>query len=196
MTIFLYLNVFAVLFVDLCLGLEHYCSQLEVLYTLLVFTPLFSLSCMSRPTKNSVMKRHVLSPKYLQHLDFALFQVKSNLAKIFLTTALLYSVRALYLAEAIGRFREVHNAHYRRAFDDPHNVKTNGNLIARLCYGNWNHLQNTHTYWEETLEMEHKFNFCLLLVMLGYWSIGLESSKSTLFSEFTGNAIFKVTLCL
>ena len=65
MTMFLYLNVFAVLFIDLCLGIDHFCNQLEVLYILLVMVPMYSLGCMSRPTKNSVMKRHVLSPKYL-----------------------------------------------------------------------------------------------------------------------------------
>ena len=65
LTIFTYFTVFSVLFVDLILGLHHYCTQVEVLYILIIFVPTFALSCMSRPTKNSIMKRHVLSPKYL-----------------------------------------------------------------------------------------------------------------------------------
>ena len=44
--------------------------------------------------------------------------------------------------------------------------------------------------------MEHKFNFSLMLVILSYLCIGLESSKGTLFYKFTGNLIFKVTLII
>jgi hypothetical protein len=96
LALFTYLNVFLILLVDLVLGLHHFCTQLEVLYILCVFVPLFSLSCMARPTKNSIMKRHVLSPKYLEVLDFAIFMLKSNLIKILMASILIYMIRILY----------------------------------------------------------------------------------------------------
>ena len=46
------------------------------------------------------------------------------------------------------------------------------------------------------MELEHKFNFCFLLVMLSYWAIGLESSKSTLLYKFTDNTLFRLALLL
>lgn len=144
MTIFIYLNVFSVLFLDLVLGLDHFCDQLEVLYILLIFTPLFSLTCMSRPTKNSVMKRHVLSPKYLEYMDFAVFLLKSNIFKVILTTGLLYCVRCLYFAETIDKFREVYPDEYRSQFNDKENSELSGNQIRHLFYGKWNALETTY----------------------------------------------------
>jgi hypothetical protein len=46
------------------------------------------------------------------------------------------------------------------------------------------------------MQLEHKFNFCFLLVILSYLCIGLESTKSTIFYKFTSNVIFKIVLCL
>lgn len=56
---------------------------------------------MARPTKNSVMKRHVLSPKYLPYLDFAIWIIKSSLLKAITCAGLMYAVRVYYLREAI-----------------------------------------------------------------------------------------------
>lgn len=151
---------------------------------------------MSRPTKNSVMKRHVLSPKYLEYMEYAVFVLKSNIVKIILTTGLLYSVRCLYFAETIDKFRELYPNEYKVAFDDPLNERSSGNQIRYFMYGNWNHLVSTYTYWLQTKELEHKFNFCFLLIMLSYWAIGLESSKSTLLYKFTDNTLFKGVLAL
>ena len=102
--LYIYLHVFSLLFIDLVLGVHHYCDQLEVMYILCIMVPIFSLSCMARPSKNSVMKRHVLSPKYLQYLDYVIFMIKSNAAKVFLTTALFYAIRMLYFWECITTF--------------------------------------------------------------------------------------------
>ena len=96
LSLFTYLNVFLILFVDLILGVHHFCTQLEVLYILCIFVPIFSLSCMARPTKNSVMKRHVVSPKYLEVLDYAIFMLKSNMIKVVIASLMLYLVRILY----------------------------------------------------------------------------------------------------
>lgn len=73
---------------------------------------------MARPTKNSVMKRHMLSPKYLEVLDFAIFMLKSNLIKVVLASFMLYLVRILYFREAIEHFEQILPAEYRRLFDD------------------------------------------------------------------------------
>jgi hypothetical protein len=118
LTLFIYMTLFLVLFVDLVLGFHHYCEELEVLFILLIFVPAFALSCMSRPTKNSVMKRHVLSPKYLQYLDYVVFMLKSNLVKVILVTGLLYAVRMLYFSESILKFRELYPAEYQASFHD------------------------------------------------------------------------------
>lgn len=99
--IFIYCNVFLVLFLDLILGLPHYTTQLETLYLLIVFVPLFSLACMSRPTKNSVMNRHMLSPKYLEVLEYAIYMLKSHIAKVLIASAMIYAVRVLYILESI-----------------------------------------------------------------------------------------------
>jgi hypothetical protein len=68
--------------------------------------------------------------------------------------------------------------------------------VRELLYGNWYRLISRYTYWEQTLQLEHKFNFCFLLVMLSYSCIGLESPKSTLLYKFTSNSIFKLVLLL
>lgn len=105
LALFVYLHIFLILFVDLILGLYHYCDQLETLYLLLIFVPILSISCMARPTKNSNMKRPVLSPKYLPYLDFAIFMIKSNCFKMVLSTILLYVLRVFYFNEAITYFK-------------------------------------------------------------------------------------------
>lgn len=46
------------------------------------------------------------------------------------------------------------------------------------------------------MQLEHKFNFCFVLVMFSLMCIGLESSKSTLFYKFTSNFSFRVILLL
>lgn len=193
LTIFTFYTVFTVLFVDLALGLYHYCNQLEVLYILIIFVPIFALSCMSRPTKNSIMKRHVLSPKYLQYLDFAVFMLKSNIIKVFLVTGLLYAVRFLYLKETIDAFKSQYPADYKTIFSDPNSTLTFNKQLSFLLYGQWYNLCK-YDYWRTSQELEHKFNFCFLLVLLSYLCIGLESSKGTLFYKFTGNSLFKLVL--
>ena len=157
---------------------------------------MFSISCMSRATKNSVMKRHVLSPKYLQHLDFAIFMLKSNIAKVFMTTFLLYSVRMLYFWEAVNQFKSNQSSAYALEFNDPTFSNDFHSQLRHILYGNWYVLKFKYLYWEQTLELEHKFNFCFLLVVFSYICIGLESPKSTLFYKFTSNKIFKIVLGL
>lgn len=58
------------------------------------------------------MKRHVMSPKYLQVLDFAIFYLESNAFKVVLVTGLLTSVRMLYFSEAISTFKERYPSDY------------------------------------------------------------------------------------
>ena len=137
LALFTYLNVFLILFVDLILGLHHYCTQLEVIYILCIFVPLFSLSCMARPTKNSVMKRHVLSPKYLEVLDFAIFMLKSNLIKVIIASLLLYLIRIFYLQEAIDKFQQTLPMEYRRLFEDKSLDKNFSQQITYMLYGGW-----------------------------------------------------------
>jgi hypothetical protein len=71
---------------------------------------------MARPSKNSVMKRHVFSPKYLQYLDYVIFMIKSNAAKVILTTALFYAIRILYFWECITAFKALYPNDYKKAF--------------------------------------------------------------------------------
>jgi len=123
LALFTFLNLFLILFVDLMLGLHHYCTQLEVLYILCIFVPVFSLSCMARPTKNSIMKRHVVSPKYLEVLDYAIFMMKSNYIKVILASLMLYLVRMLYLREAIAKFERDLPMEYKKLFNDPNMTK-------------------------------------------------------------------------
>ena len=60
---------------------------------------------MSRPSKNSVMKRHVLSPKYLLYLDFAIYIIKASFIKVIFTVLAMYSVRIFYFRQAFEDFR-------------------------------------------------------------------------------------------
>lgn len=57
LAIFSYLLVNGVLFMDLFLGLNSIIIEAEALYILYLMTPILSFACLSRPTKNSVMKR-------------------------------------------------------------------------------------------------------------------------------------------
>lgn len=96
------------------------------------------------------MKRHVLSPKYLQYLDYAIFMLKCNAIKVIITTALLYAVRCLYLSEAIEKFSIAHPGDYKTAFEDPLIERAFGNQIRYLLFGKWYKLKATYKYWEET----------------------------------------------
>ena len=81
---------------------------------------------MARPTKNSVMKRHVLSTKYkdvLAVMDYAVFMLKSNILKVIISSACVYLVRVLYLYEAIQRFKDRYPQDYKVAFGDRINTK-------------------------------------------------------------------------
>ena len=64
------------------------------------------------------MKRHMLSPKYLEVLDFAIFMLKSNLIKVLIATLLIYLVRILYFREAIDFFEQSLPMEYKRFFND------------------------------------------------------------------------------
>ena len=64
-------------------------------------------------------------------------------------------------------------------------MKNFSEQITYLLYGNWVELRTKFTYWDETLQLEHKFNFILIMCVLGFLAIGLESPKSTLFYKFT-----------
>ncbi len=61
-------------------------------------------------------------------------------------------------------------------------------------FGNWYKLRYTYPYWDESLQLEHKFNFCFLIITLSFLTIGLESPKATLFYKFTSNKVFKAVL--
>lgn len=92
------------------------------------------------------MKRHVLSPKYLQYLDFAVFMLKSNTVKVFLVTGLLYAVRFLYLQEAIEAFKQRYPGDYKAAFSDPHSDLKFTQQLSFVLYGNWYSLSK-YDYW-------------------------------------------------
>jgi hypothetical protein len=78
---------------------------------------------MARPTKNSIMKRHVVSPKYLEVLDYAIFMMKSNYIKVILASLMLYLVRILYFREAIAKFERDLPMEYKKLFNDPNMTK-------------------------------------------------------------------------
>lgn len=101
----LYLVVFFTLFIDLALGFDFYISQVETLYILFLSIPIGAFSCMSRPTKNSIMKRHVLNPKYLPYLDYSVFFFKSIVLKVILSVLIFYAIRFYYMRNAIEQFR-------------------------------------------------------------------------------------------
>lgn len=65
-----------------------------------------------------------------------------------------------------------------------------------MLYGEWYVLKRNYIYWEQTMQLEHKFNFCFLLVILTYLCIGYESAKSTLLYKFTSNLLFRMVLFL
>ncbi len=71
---------------------------------------------MARPTKNSVMNRHVLSPKYLEVLEYAIYMLKCNVVKVVTSSALIYTVRILYLWEAVQKFKINYRDDYKKAF--------------------------------------------------------------------------------
>ena len=195
MAIYIYLMLFLIFLIDLCLGMYNYIDQLETLYILFVFVPLFSFSCMSRPTKNSIMKRHVLSPKYLPYLDFAIYIIKSSFLKMIVGAALLYSVRIFYLRQAIENFRETQPLDYYKTFL----IKDKSSSVILdqynfILYGNYLDLKKQYKYWQLTFEMEHKFNFSFLLIMLCYLCIGYESPNQTLLYKFTRNKYFRINL--
>jgi hypothetical protein len=81
---------------------------------------------MARPTKNSVMKRHVLSTKYkdvLSVMDYAVFMLKGNIMKVIVSTFCVYLVRILLIYEAINKFQTEYKDLYKQAFDDNHMTK-------------------------------------------------------------------------
>lgn len=95
---------------------------------------------MARPTKNSVMKRHVLSTKYkdvLAAMDHAVFILKSNLLKIVVASFCIYLVRILYLYEAIVTFQSRYPQAYITAFEDKQGLKNFSEQLTYLLYGNW-----------------------------------------------------------
>ena len=151
---------------------------------------------MARPTKNSIMKRHVLSPKYMPFLDFAVFMIKSNIVKVIIASALIYIIRIFYLAEAINYFKLDYPLEYQQTFEDRTMNKPYSEQIKYILYSQFYALQKQHPYWVLTFELEHKFNFAFLLVILCYLCIGYESQKFTLFHKFTRNTVFKVVLLL
>ena len=57
-------------------------------------------------------------------------------------------------------------------------------------------LRTNYSYWRLTFELEHKFNFTFLLIILSYFSIGFESPNYTLFYKFTKNKVFRLILLL
>ena len=62
------------------------------------------------------MKRHVLSQKYQQYLNYALFMIKCHTVKVLVSTVLLYAVRILYFSEAIDKFSQAYPETYKVAF--------------------------------------------------------------------------------
>jgi hypothetical protein len=116
LAIALYMVVFFTLLIDLILGLDHYISQIETLYLLFLSIPAGAFTCLYRPTKNSIMKRHVLNPKYLPHLDYAVYMLKTCVIKVILTVFIFYSIRFYYMKRAIEQFQYAYPADYAVAF--------------------------------------------------------------------------------
>ena len=50
------------------------------------------------------MKRLVLSPKYLSHLDYAIFLLKQSFVKVVMGAGIFYCVRIYYLSRIISRY--------------------------------------------------------------------------------------------
>jgi len=65
----------------------------------------------------------MLSPKYLEVLDFAIFMMKSNLIKVVIASFMLYLVRILYFREAIDFFEQSLPSEYKKMFVDPQMAK-------------------------------------------------------------------------
>lgn len=112
----MYFCVFIPLFIDLILGINYFISETETLYILFLLLPVSAFACLSRPTKNSNMKRHVLSPKYLPYLNYAIFLLKASLIKMLLAASVLYGVKIYYYRAAINYFKEVYPSEYLDAF--------------------------------------------------------------------------------
>lgn len=164
---------------------------------LFIFVPVFSFSCMSRPSKNSMMKRHTLSPKYLAYLDYAVYMIKASFLKIFTSCVLMYAVRIFYFRQAFEDFRRKHPDQFAEIF---HRSSTDSNdflhCFQYFLWGKYESLTENYSYWRLTFEQEHKFNFSFLLVILCYLAIGFESPNYTLFYKFTKNRIFRRVLIL
>jgi hypothetical protein len=104
MSMSLYLCVFLLFFIDLILGVNPILTGTEACYILFLLIPVSALTCLSRPTKMSHMKRHVLSAKYKPYLDYALYVLKVSFIKIILATAIIYGIRIYYYHASILYF--------------------------------------------------------------------------------------------
>ena len=96
------MTVIVILLLDLILGIKGSITQIETCYILFLVIPIASFSCLSRPVENSFMKRHVLSPKYLDHLtmrslDYAIYLLRQSAIKVIMAGILFYLVRIYYL---------------------------------------------------------------------------------------------------
>ena len=87
----LYGVVIGTLISVLALGFSfNYIGVFQTLYFIVISIPISVISCLARPTDNSIMKVHVASPKYMERLSSTLIMIYGAfyaglLATVFLT---------------------------------------------------------------------------------------------------------------
>ena len=72
-----------------------YLDSIQTLFILVVSIPLSAISCLARPTDNSIMKVHVVSPKYIQIMQSTKVMIKGAFLKGLVATIILFSIHVL-----------------------------------------------------------------------------------------------------
>jgi len=89
--------VMATFTINHLLGMDTFLSQFQTIYILMIMTPLFAFSFLSRPADNSIMKVHVVSPKYIRRLESTLITIKMSILKTIIAAILLIIIKIVYL---------------------------------------------------------------------------------------------------
>ena len=72
-----------------------YMDDLQTLYILVLSIPLSTISCLARPTDNSNMKVHVVSPKYIQYMQSTVVMIKGAVIKVIVSSLIMLSIHIL-----------------------------------------------------------------------------------------------------
>ena len=92
------LTAFVSITLTLCLtfGLSvAYLDDLQILCILITSIPLSAITCLARPTDNSIMKVHVVSPKYIQIMQSTKVMIKGAFLKVIVASLIMLSIHIL-----------------------------------------------------------------------------------------------------